>query len=75
MMMMSTYILHCVQCDKKFKMMKDLMIHKKKKHLENVSICWNFSNGVCPFEDLCWFKHEITSNENKKKVRHKSNEM
>ena len=44
----STYIFHCVQCDKKCKMLKDLMTHKKKKHLENVSICWNFSNGVCP---------------------------
>ena len=53
-------------------MLKDLMTHKKKKHIENVSICWNFSNGVCPFEDLCWFKHEITSNENKRESDIKS---
>ena len=68
----STYIFHCVQCEKKFKMLKDLMTHKKKKHQENVSICWNFSNGVCPFGDLCWFKHEITSNENKRESEIKS---
>ena len=70
--MMSTYIFHCVQCEKKFKMLKDLMTHKKKKHKQNVSICWNFSNGVCPFEDLCWFKHEITSNESKRESDIKS---
>ena len=36
------------------------MTHKKMKHIENVSLCWHFSNGECPFGDeTCWFKHEI----------------
>ena len=69
---LSTYQFHCGQCDKKFKMLKDLMTHKKKKHTENISICWNFLNGVCPFGDLCWFKHEINSSENKTESNIKS---
>ena len=42
------------------------MIHKKIKHVENVNICWRFSNGFCPYGELCWFKHQINSIENKK---------
>ena len=41
------------------------MTHKKKEHIENVSICRNFSDGSCPFEDdSCWFKHVTEPNEN-----------
>ena len=36
------------------------MTHKKRKHIENVSLCWYFLNGACLFGDEnCWFKHEI----------------
>ena len=52
--------LQCQHCDENFSTLKDLMIHKKGKHVEKVSICWNFSNDTCPFGDTtCWFRHEI----------------
>ena len=40
------------------------MAHKKKKHLETVNVCWHYSNGVCPFGEHCWFKHEIKESKN-----------
>ena len=52
--------LKCQHCDRNFSTLKDLMIHKKMKHIENVSLCWHFSNGACLFSDeTCWVKHEI----------------
>ena len=48
------------------------MVHKKKEHLENVSICWNFADGSCPFGDeSCWFKHVTEPNENHSESGHK----
>ena len=53
--------LQCQHCDRKFSTLRDLMTHKKMKHIENVSLCWHFSNGECLFgEETCWFKHEIS---------------
>ena len=60
------YLFHCQHCDERFKILKDLMIHKKMKHVENVDICWHFLNGVCSWGKLCWFRHELNSNENKR---------
>ena len=49
------------------------MTHKKKEHIENVSICWNFSDGSCPFEDdSCWFKHVTEPNEKNSESGQKS---
>ena len=42
-------LLQCQHCDETFSNMRDLMIHKKKEHIEIVDICWNFSNDACPF--------------------------
>ena len=39
-------LFHCQNCDKTFSTMNDLMVHKKKKHVDNVDICWNFSNDA-----------------------------
>ena len=34
------------------------MKHKKVKHREKVSICKNYNDSGCPFEDeKCWFLH------------------
>ena len=53
-------LFHCQNCDKTFSTMNDLMVHKKKKHVDIVDICWNFSNDACPFGDeKCWFQHKI----------------
>ena len=42
------------------------MSHKKIDHSERVSLCYNFSNGTCPYEDdKCWFIHKETVEEQK----------
>ena len=57
-------LLPCQHCDEKFEKLKDLMNHKKMKHVENVSKCWHFINGFCPFGDeTCWFRHEMERKE------------
>ena len=34
------------------------MFHKKAMHIEKVSSCWHFSNGLCTYGDeRCWFSH------------------
>ena len=48
----------CKYCDKDFTSLKDVMIHKKAMHIEKVSSCWHFSNGLCTYGDeRCWFSH------------------
>ena len=66
------YLFHCQQCDKKFKILKDLMMHRKINHVENVNVCWHFLNGFCPYGEMCWFRHETNSNKNKKDLDIKS---
>ena len=57
-------LLPCQHCDNRFASMKDLMIHKKIEHVDNVSKCWHFMNGFCPFGDeRCWFGHENETKE------------
>ena len=58
----------CQHCDKSFSNLKDLMIHKKSNHVEYVSICFHFSNGACPYDETCWFRHEIKSREKNKEL-------
>ena len=56
----------CQFCGKNFPSLKDLMSHKKIDHNERVSVCLNFSNGTCTFEDeKCWFIHGETVAEQK----------
>ena len=64
--------LHCQHCDQIFSSLKDLMTHKKMKHVENVSFCRHFLNDKCPFGDkTCWFRHE-TDKENSNESNMKS---
>ena len=42
-------------CDQIFSEIKDLMAHKKVKHLSKVSLCRNFETGSCIYgEQNCW---------------------
>ena len=35
------------------------MMHKKSKHIEKVSFCWNYESGSCIYGDKnCWYVHE-----------------
>ena len=69
----STKLLECHRCAESFSFLKDLMIHKKKKHTEIVDICWNFSNDACPFGDVkCWFQHKVDPNVNSNNSGNKS---
>ena len=66
-------LLQCQHCDRTFSKINNLMTHKKKEHIENVSICWNFADNACPFGDeSCWFQHIIEPNENDRGSGHKS---
>ena len=55
---------HCNFCNEKPNNIKELMLHKKKEHLEKVSLSWKYSSGTCEFGDLnCWFSHSGTTPE------------
>ena len=47
----------CEFCEKVLKNKNELMLHKKREHLDFVSDCWNFCAGVCEWDVNCWFKH------------------
>ena len=48
----------CKECEHKFETKKDVMKHKKMVHGGFVSICKNFAQGKCDYdENSCWFKH------------------
>ena len=32
-------------------------------------MCWHYLNGVCPFGEHCWFKHENNKNKNEPKTQ------
>ena len=51
----------CNFCSDKFKSNADLMMHKKRDHIERVQLCVNFDDGNCDFGDACWFSHETSS--------------
>ena len=53
--------LTCRYCEYCFDTKKELMIHRKKHHLDKVNMCRDFSKGMCPFEDkICWYNHSET---------------
>ena len=48
----------CNTCKDNFESKNELMMHRKKEHVEKVQVCWNFVSSKCQFvEDLCWFRH------------------
>ena len=53
----------CKFCNEMFANLANMMKHKKMKHREKVSICKNYNDIGCPFEEKkCWFLH-ITNEE------------
>ena len=49
----------CKFCEEVFEVNSELRKHNKIRHAENVSICWNFLSGFCPYADsFCWFAHK-----------------
>ena len=56
--------LTCRYCENAFDTKKELMIHRKKYHIERVNVCREFSKGVCPLTDsVCWYNHQEKVNE------------
>ena len=49
----------CKYCDDMFTFKKDLMLHKKVAHLENVPFCTNLSMGWS-YKNKCWFRHDTS---------------
>ena len=51
----------CNFCENIFQGKKEFMKHKKLKHDDKVSKCWNHSTGTCSYGDIeCWFIHTDT---------------
>lgn len=49
----------CRECENKFLNRRDLMFHKKEKHVKNVEKCRAFKQGTCKENSVtCWFIHE-----------------
>ena len=58
------HYLTCRFCENCFNTKKELMIHRKKYHIERVNICRDFSKGVCPFVDnVCWHDQTVIERE------------
>ena len=51
----------CFYCDENFKNENNLMKHRKLVHEEKVKDCNLFMEGICPFGDECWYKHQENS--------------
>ena len=44
-------LLHCKFCEETFHVKRELMTHKKNRHIYKVSICTKFVSGSCKFGD------------------------
>ena len=58
----------CNFCGENFQGKGDLMLHMKKDHISEATLCRNFAEGNCPFAEKCWFAHtesDITCSTNK----------
>ena len=50
----------CYLCGWKLKSKRDLMVHRKEKHGENVRMCLYYAKGNCEFSDEdCWYQHKL----------------
>ena len=50
--------LDCYFCDQSFNTKRDLMIHRKKEHIEKVKTCSYFLQQRCNYGDNCWYVHK-----------------
>jgi hypothetical protein len=59
-----SHSLSCQFCDEKFAILRELMLHKKRQHEDQIDLCWNYASGKCDFgDDNCWFAHHSDKNE------------
>ena len=55
----------CFDCSETFNIKRDLMVHKKRKHISNVRYCNDYLDEKCRFNDnFCWFRHERPDEDN-----------
>ena len=51
--------INCYLCGWKLKSKRDLMLHRKERHKQNVRMCLYFAQGCCEFSDEdCWYQHK-----------------
>ena len=55
----------CFDCSETFNKKGDLMVHKKRKHINTVRYCNDYLDDKCKFNDyFCWFRHEKPHEDN-----------
>ena len=48
----------CNICGEHFRIIRELMSHKKNEHADRVALCWKCKEDKCNFGDSgCWFRH------------------
>ena len=52
--------IECFFCEKSFHTKTKVMMHRKNEHPKTVKQCSQFIHKQCPFNEMCWFKHEDT---------------
>ena len=51
-------IMKCKNCGEQFNNKRNLMYHRKSKHINSVAYCRNKLEGNCSYEDnMCWWNH------------------
>ena len=58
------FIETCNLCEQMFKNRLEMMVHKKNRHIETVSLCKEYLKGTCDYPaQRCWFRHEKGNHE------------
>jgi hypothetical protein len=57
----SDYTISCYYCGNNLKSKDNLMVHRKKDHVEKVRLCKFFAKGHCERAGDCWFRHDKTT--------------
>ena len=53
----------CYICDKTCNNWRELMVHRKEDHFNQINSCRNYASNQCRFSDRsCWYKHEMQNN-------------
>ena len=52
-------VIKCRDCESIFSDTWSLMNHRSENHKDKKKPCVKFLNGVCKFNDKCWWSHEI----------------
>ena len=52
-----TYLNKCFECELNFRDKNELMMHKKKEHIEQCKPCEKYLMNECSRESTCWYPH------------------